>query len=161
MQTKLRIPESAWVVHDQPCEPDLQILKVRLREYNGAAANTRDGCQLALFLHDDQERLMGGICGRFWGECLEIDTLWVEASWRGQGIGKRLLQTLETEAISRGCCQITLTTFSFQAPAFYQKLGYHVFGLFGGFGNGHQKFYLQKRIESRTELNQAKDRITQ
>lgn len=56
------------------------------------------------------------------------------------------MQTLETE-VSRGCHQITLTTFSFQAPEFYQKLGYHVFGVFGGFGNGHQKVYLQKRIE--------------
>lgn len=147
MQTNPFVLESAWVVNDQPSELDLQMLKVRLREYNGAAANTRDGCQLALFLHDEQGDMMAGICGRFWGECLEIDTLWVEATWRRQGIGKRLMQTMETEAVSRGCHQITLTTFSFQAPEFYQKLGYHVFGVFGGFGNGHQKFYLQKRIE--------------
>lgn len=149
MSTNLEqhIPESAWVVDDHPSEQAMQMLREHLGEYNAATANSREGWRLALFLHDDQGRLMGGICGRFWGECLEIDTLWVAASWRGQGIGKRLLQTLEAEAVSRGCRQITLTTFSFQVPAFYQKLGYQVLGLFGGFGNGHQKFYLQKRIE--------------
>lgn len=147
LDTKLRIPESAWVVDDHPDEQEMQILRKHLGEYNAAAANSREGWRLALFLHDEQGNMIGGICGRFWGECLEIDTLWVEENWRGQGIGKRLLQTLETEAISRGCRQIALTTFSFQAPEFYQKLGYHVFGVIGGFGKGHQKFYLQKRIE--------------
>ena len=147
MQTKLLIPESDWVVTDHPDEQEIQMLREHLSEYNAAAANSGERCRLALFLHDEQGNMIDGICGRFWEECLEIDTLWVEENWRGQGIGKRLLQTLEREAVSRGCRQITLTTFSFQAPDFYQQLGYHVFGIFGGFGKGHQKFYLQKRIE--------------
>jgi hypothetical protein len=55
------------------------------------------------------------------------------------------MQTLETEAISRGCRQITLTTFSFQAPDFYQQLGYHAFGIFG---NGHQKSIYKNELNN-------------
>jgi hypothetical protein len=44
--------------------------------------------------------------------------------------------------------QATKETSNFQAPDFYQKMGYSVFAAIDGFGNGYQKFYLQKRPES-------------
>lgn len=70
MQANLLIPESAWVVNDYPSEQTIQMLRERLREYNATAANTRDGCQLALFLHDEQGDMMSQFVaasgGMFW-----------------------------------------------------------------------------------------------
>lgn len=146
MQDKSLVPESAWVVNDHPEEQDIQNLRRHLHAYNVASAKSREGYSLAIFLHNKQSQLLAGISGWLWGECLEIDYLWVHETWRGQGIGKRLVRTLEDEAVTRGCRQITLETFSFQAPEFYRHIGYSVFGVISGFGNGHQKFYMQKRL---------------
>jgi ribosomal protein S18 acetylase RimI-like enzyme len=43
---------------------------------------------------------------------------------RGQNIGSELLKQAEETAKERGCKYAFLDTFSFQAPAFYEKHGY-------------------------------------
>lgn len=139
--------ENPWVVNDRPDEQDLQTLRQHLRDYNMARAHSQDGYGLAIFLRDEQNQMVAGISGWLWGECLEIDRLWVHEDLRGRGMGKRLVRTLEEAAVARGCRQVTLETFDFQAPQFYQKLGYKVFGVIEGFGNHYQKFYMQKRPE--------------
>jgi hypothetical protein len=39
-----------------------------------------------------------------------------------------------------------LDTYSFQAPGFYQRLGYEVFGVIHGYPRGYQKWFLKKRL---------------
>jgi hypothetical protein len=39
-----------------------------------------------------------------------------------------------------------LDTFSFQAPDFYKKLGYEVFGELQDFPHGHQRYFMKKRL---------------
>ena len=140
------LPEFAWVVTEQPNETDVLELKQHLRDYNMARAKSQDGYGMAIFLRDTQQQMLAGISGWLWGECLEIDYVWVQKTLRSQGIGKRLLITMEEAATARGCRQITLETFSFQAPEFYQKLGYNIFGVIEGFGNRYRKFYMQKSL---------------
>lgn len=141
------LPEFAWVVNERPNEKDVQELKQHLRDYNVTHANSIDGYGIAIFVRDDQRQMVAGISGWLWGECLEIDYLWVQEAVRGQGVGKQLVIALEEAAVVRGCRQITLETFSFQAPEFYQKLGYNEFGVIDGFGNHFRKFYMQKRLQ--------------
>jgi GNAT superfamily N-acetyltransferase len=140
------LPEFAWVVNERPNDRDVLELKQHLRADNMARANSQDGYGIAIFLRDKQHQMVAGISGWLWGECLEIDYVWVQETLRGQGIGKRLLVTIEEAAIERGCRRITLETFSFQAPEFYQKLGYNIFGVIEGFGNRFRKFYMQKGL---------------
>ena len=139
------LPEFAWVLSERPNEKDVQMLRQHLRDFNVTRANSQEGYGIAIFLRDDKDQIVAGISGWLWGECLEIDYLWVQETIRAQGIGKRLVLALEEAAVVRGCHQITLETFSFQAPEFYQKLGYSVFGVIEGFGNRYRKFYMQKR----------------
>lgn len=53
-----------------------------------------------------------------------LETLWIERSYRGRGIGSRLLFEVEDQARAMGLFKIELKTFSHQAPEFYQKQGY-------------------------------------
>jgi ribosomal protein S18 acetylase RimI-like enzyme len=49
-------------------------------------------------------------------------------------------------AVEHGCNAIYLDTFDFQAPKFYEKLGFKVFGTLQDYPTGHQRFYLVKQI---------------
>ena len=72
--------------------------------------------------------------------------MYVREDLRGQGYGEKLLLRAEEEARSRGVKNVFLDTFSFQAPDFYQKLGYRVFGELVDFPPGHTRHYLTKRL---------------
>jgi GNAT superfamily N-acetyltransferase len=68
---------------------------------------------------------------------------------RGQGYGKRLLQAAEKEARTQGCRGVFLSTFSFQARPFYERLGYEVFGELPDNPAGHSLYFMKKTLEGR------------
>jgi hypothetical protein len=47
-----------------------------------------------------------------------------------------------------GCRKSWLDTFSFQAPGFYEKNGYVVFGELSEYSPGHKRYFLRKRLHS-------------
>ena len=65
---------------------------------------------------------------------------------RGLGHGRHLLLSAEQEALTRGCEGAVLDTFSFQAPDFYRKLGYAIFGQLDDFPSPHRRYFLTKRL---------------
>jgi N-acetylglutamate synthase-like GNAT family acetyltransferase len=71
-------------------------------------------------------RVVGGAVGRWWGQCCELQQLWVETSYRRRGIGTQLIQAFEARAREQGCSTFYLETFSFQTPRLYELLGYTV-----------------------------------
>jgi len=90
--------------------------------------------------------LVGGAVGRTWGACGELRMLWVDAAHRGRGIGRGLVELVEAQARRRGCALLVLDTFSFQAPGFYDRLGYEVAWTVTGFPGGVSRFYLRKAL---------------
>jgi GNAT superfamily N-acetyltransferase len=72
--------------------------------------------------------------------------LWVHADLRGKGYGSRLLALAEDEARARGCYLVTLGSYSFQAPGFYQRHGYQVVGTVPDCPPGHAHVYLMKAL---------------
>ena len=42
----------------------------------------------------------------------------------GRRLGARLLEEFEAEARARGCTHVFVTSFTFQAPGFYERHGY-------------------------------------
>ncbi len=53
---------------------------------------------------------------------------------------------VEAEARTRGCALLYLDTFTFQAPAFYLKLGYEVACELKGFPDDVSKFVMRKTL---------------
>ncbi|OPZ82233.1 MAG: putative acetyltransferase [bacterium ADurb.Bin425] len=89
---------------------------------------------------------MGGLIGEtLWGY-LHVRLLAVDQSLRGRGFGRQLMESAHAEALQRGCHGVYLDTFSFQAPDFYQKLGYEIYGRLDDFPKGHCRYFLRRSL---------------
>jgi GNAT superfamily N-acetyltransferase len=93
----------------------------------------------------------GVVAGGFWG-CtlfgwLHVQLLFIPEPLRGRGVGSTLMKLAETEARQRGCIGSHVTSFSFQAAPFYEKLGYTLFGQLDDYPPGHNLLYLRKRFD--------------
>ena len=76
-----------------------------------------------------------------------LDHLWLDSEYRGRGIGSDLLKKLEAAVRDSGLKKIYTGTAEYQAPEFYKKHGYQVYGeLEDFFPTGHSKIYLRKSL---------------
>jgi hypothetical protein len=57
-----------------------------------------------------------------------------------------MLLAAEAEALRRGCPGAWLSTFTFQARGFYERLGYSAFGTVDDYPPGHSLIFLSKRL---------------
>ncbi len=122
----------------------------RLVEYNLAKVPAK---QKVLFetldkkIIDDNGRIIAGCVARMYcWNVTYIDTLWVDETYRGKGLGSQLLTEVERTAKEKGCYLIHLDTFDFQAKEFYKKQGYEVFGILEDCPKEHCRYYLMKKI---------------
>jgi GNAT superfamily N-acetyltransferase len=136
----------SFAVTDQPSLDDVAFIEDALVAYNVARATPYDRRPLHVFLRDAQGRTIGGITGETnWG-WLYVDCFWLPDDLRGEGWGVRLLEAAEDEARKRGCRHVRLFSYSFQAPGFYEKLGYRVFGVLEDYPPGHSQVWLRKDL---------------
>ena len=99
-------------------------------------------------VRDSTGTVVGGILGHTRWRWLYIAKLWVDESARGQGLGTKLMAAAEHLARSRGCTDVSLDTFDYQARPFYEKLGYELFGTLEGYPPGGRQYYLRKRLDA-------------
>lgn len=103
--------------------------------------------EISFHLENDAGEVIGGVAATMYWEHLHIDFFWVDERCRHEGHGSRLLREVERFAREKGCRLIVLDTLSFQAPAFYQKHGYLVFGVLEDHPRGFSQTFLHKRLE--------------
>lgn len=102
--------------------------------------------RFALLLRDDAGTLAAGLSGALsWG-WLFVDALWVSEALRGRGIGRALMAGAEDYARAKDCHSAWLDTF--QAHAFYTRLGYESFGVLEDYPPGQSRHFLRKRLRS-------------
>ena len=100
-----------------------------LSDYNRSMAGYVDGRDLPIvFRQRTTGKILGGLLGRTTLGLLFIDLVYLPDEARGRGVGARMLEMAEKEAIARGCTAAVLFTITFQAPDFYQRHGYRELG---------------------------------
>jgi GNAT superfamily N-acetyltransferase len=100
----------------------------------------------AWLIQDAAGAITGGLWARSYYRWMFIDVLFVPETLRGQGVGTRLLHLAEAAARAGGCVGVWLDSFGFQAPAFYVRHGYGVFGEIADYPAPHRRHFLSKRL---------------
>jgi ribosomal protein S18 acetylase RimI-like enzyme len=132
------------IENDPKAEHSEQVL-AGLVASNGSRLETEDRRPLGVFVQEADE-IVGGVDGYTHWHWLYVSHLWVRDDLRHGGIGRRLMELMEGEALRRGCGAAWLDTFDFQAPDFYESIGYRVFGRLPDFPPGGSRVYLWKRL---------------
>ena len=94
-----------------------------LNHFGKPATPAEDFDTFSLAVWDDGT-LIGGIVASQSYENYHIKGLAVDPVYQGQDIGSELIRRLESHAKNHQASSITLSTKSYQALGFYQKLGY-------------------------------------
>jgi len=139
--------EPAIVFEPLPSEALTRFLTDNVVNVNFARTGVSEWHPVGFFLKNARGEWLGGVSGYIWGGWLHLNLLWVTEKLRGKGQGSRLMDTAEAFAVERGAFGATLETFSFQAPGFYAKRGYQVFGRLEDYPPGHAKLFLRKRFD--------------
>jgi GNAT superfamily N-acetyltransferase len=123
-------------------------LAARLVRFNEAKAGPLRQRHVALAIRDDDGELVGGLTGELFWNTLYVHVLWVNEELRGQRYGSSLLAQAEALAREHGCWCVYLSTFRFQAPAFYARRGYSVIGELTEVPPGAGRQWFSKRLSA-------------
>jgi GNAT superfamily N-acetyltransferase len=130
---------------DNPTWDDREFIDAALGDYNAPFLRDSSWAYFGIFLRDEGQAIRAGLIGNTYAGWLFINLLWVHREHRRGGVGSGLMQEAERFALSRSCHSAWVDTFSFQAPDFYLRLGYRVFGTLDC-PPDHQRIFLQKRL---------------
>lgn len=141
-------PETSWRI-DVPEAPTLaerEAVLGPLAAFNAASGYPGEARPVAALIRDGAGTVIGGLWGRTGYDWLFVEFLVVPDELRGLGLGTKLMAAAERIAIERGCVGAWLTTFTFQARGFYEKLGYAVFAEIENSPADNVRLLMKKRL---------------
>ena len=140
------MPEFSISLTDSPNPVDVDVVKQGLDAYDASQGAEVDWVPLALFAREADGAIVAGLTGStYWGY-LYVGRLWTAQRFRNLGLGSRLLEDAEQEALRRGCHSVHLMTGSFNALPFYQRRGYTIFGELNDMPPGHTQYFMCKKL---------------
>jgi GNAT superfamily N-acetyltransferase len=136
-----------FTICDAPTDADRAAILDTLAAFNARHGYPADPKPVAILIKDEAGQVTGGLWGRTVYGWLYVDYLVVPDSMRGRGLGSKILLAAEQVARDHGCAGSWLTTFSFQAQGFYEKLGYSTFGQLEKSPRDNVRIFLRKIFE--------------
>ncbi|QTH68466.1 GNAT family N-acetyltransferase [Lacticaseibacillus paracasei] len=118
MQIKAGTADQGWALEEK-----LDEVNRHQHPFNGAGAD-----ESFAYVIKKGDQVVGGVAASSDDNAIGyIELLWVDETFRRQGLGRVLLATVEQNLQAAGCKRVRLETFDYQAPAFYRENGYHEF----------------------------------
>lgn len=99
---------------------------------------------LGLFIRDADAVIQAGTVLWHYGRDAYLHVLWVDAAWRGKGLGTALLRAAENAVLAGGASRLYLSTMDFQAPDYYPRHGFVSQGVMRDFTWGRDRHYFTK-----------------
>ena len=95
---------------------------------------------------DDDGEIIGAITGHAYYNEVYVGDLIIGKNHRREGLGSKLIKAVEDAFKGKGYDIMTLTTFGFQAPIFYQKLGFEIEFIREQKDTKINKYFLSKKL---------------
>jgi GNAT superfamily N-acetyltransferase len=118
-----------------------------LLAFNASQAGDLNLERVVLSVRGDDGALLGGLVAAQYWNAMFIDLLWLHEKLRRRGVGTELMRRAEALLSARGGEIVFLSTWSFQAPEFYEKLGYTAFGTLEGMPANARRTWYFKRLK--------------
>ncbi|MFM7532678.1 MAG: GNAT family N-acetyltransferase [Rubrivivax sp.] len=112
-----------WIIGSEASTQDLDAISQAVISHGRSQAIGGDARPIACLVRDGEELIAGG-SGRTEYTRLFVNYLWVAEDRRRQGLARRILQELESEAARRGCRDAIIETLDDDVAALYARLGY-------------------------------------
>ncbi len=128
-----------FIISSSPSEEEMKVVQKGLEDHSRKYPNgeldipTPD---ISLVLKDNNGNIVGGVITSMLTGVMHLEVLWVDEMYRGRGHGKDLVLHAERIGQEKGYPASQTWSFSFQAPEFYQSIGYKVLGIFDGYTDG-------------------------
>ncbi len=139
-------PFAFEAINREPDAEDMKTLVDGMLSYHASKGHMRKTEYHSVLLRDAAKHLKGAIIVSFLWNGMHIDSLWIDESIRHQGWGSKLVKIAEEEALKRACTMAYTDTFTWQAPKFYEKQGYALYGTLNDFPKGNALFYYSKNL---------------
>ncbi len=138
-------------IDGKPSEEEMNIAKKGLEDYNKAFPSggldipTPD---ISLILRNEEGKIIGGVITSMLVGVMHLEILWVDKKYRRQGLGRALILEAEKIGKKKGYSTCQTWTFDFQAPEFYQSIGFQVLGICNVYTDGITEYVLMKQLDS-------------
>ncbi len=134
------------VIPPTPDRADHKILYDTLVDFEAEKAGPPEITPVAILLKDGDGRTVGGLWGNSVFRWLVVELFIVPERFRHLGLGTKIMMEAEAIARQRGCIGMWLDTYSFQAPDFYRKLGFEIFGQVDDHPPGEARIFMRKSL---------------
>jgi ribosomal protein S18 acetylase RimI-like enzyme len=145
----------SFTLSDTPTEKEIGLIRQRMAEYNREQTSgeyNKPGIEINLVLRDSEGKVVGGVSASTQVRVMYLEALWVADEYRKRGYGRDLVLAAERVGFDKGCITSHTWSLSFQAPGFYQKIGYEVLGIYDGYPDGITESVLGKRLRPHQQV---------
>ena len=133
-------------INGEPKPEDKKVMVDGMLAYHANNGHPRKTEIYSILLKDKENNVKGSVIVTFLWNGMHIDSLWIDESIRNQDWGSKLMKMVEEEGIKKGCTIAYTDTFTWQAPKFYEKLGYEMYGKLNDFPKGNSLCYFVKKL---------------
>ena len=135
-----------WTLDARVPEEDLKVIAEGVFSHGRAQARDGNAEPIACLVRDGLRVVAGGT-GRTEYRRLFVSHLWVTEDLRRQGLARRILQALESEAVRRGCRDALIETLDDGVAAVYGRLGYRSVAVVTGYVGPFDRHILVKLLD--------------
>lgn len=144
----------------KPCEEaDIAYIDEQCGNYENTVVPPRPGAKTERIVRkitdEDGNMIAGYVLKILAWDIAQLNRIWVDARFRGRGMGAALVREAEGMAREKNCHLLSLGTFDFQAKPFYEKQGYRLCGTNENWPKGHCSHIMMKRLDLDTQQNDS------